>query len=66
MRVLRPAPPADADLNVDAWLIKAIQRPVVVGDCVALDFAELSVRTMEDGRVKTVGLKLPLPSQEAS
>jgi NhaP-type Na+/H+ and K+/H+ antiporter len=50
---------------VDAWLAKVIMRPVVVGDQVALDRAELSVRTMSDGVVKTVGLKLPSPSETA-
>ena len=54
--------PPDADLCVDAWLAKAVMRPVVVGDQVALDCAELSVRTMSDGVVKTIGLKLPAPS----
>jgi cell volume regulation protein A len=57
--------PQDADLRVDAWLAKVIMRPVVVGDQVALDRAELSVRTMSDGVVKTVGLKLPSPSETA-
>ncbi|MDD2879598.1 MAG: potassium/proton antiporter [Rhodoferax sp.] len=51
--------PADADLCVDAWLTNAIMRPVVVGDQVALDRAELSVRTMSDGVVTGIGLKLP-------
>ncbi len=57
--------PLDADLRVDAWLAKAIMRPVVVGDQVALGRAELSVRTMSEGVVKTVGLKLPSPTEPA-
>jgi len=55
-------PPPDADLSVDAWLAKAIMRPVVVGDQAALDGARLSVRAMSDGAVTSVGLKLPSPS----
>ena len=54
--------PPNAHLCVDAWLTHAIKRPVVVGDQVALDRAELSVRTMVDGVVKTIGLKLPPPT----
>jgi cell volume regulation protein A len=57
--------PPDADLRVDAWLAKAIMRPLVVGDQVALDGAELSVRTMSDGVVTSVGLKLPSSSETA-
>jgi cell volume regulation protein A len=55
--------PPDAGLCVDAWLAKAIMRPVVVGDQVALDGAKLSVRTMSGGVVTSVGLKLPSPSE---
>jgi len=54
--------PPDANLCVDDWLAKAIMRPVVVGDQVALDGAKLSVRTMSDGVVTSVGLQLPTPS----
>jgi cell volume regulation protein A len=61
--VYRLRPPPDADLCVDAWLAKAIMRPVVVGDQVALDGAELSVRSMSEGVVTGVGLKLPSPSE---
>jgi potassium/hydrogen antiporter len=57
--------PPDVDLCVDAWLAKAIMRPVVVGDHVSLDQAELSVRTMADGVVTSVGLKLPPPTEAA-
>ncbi|MEZ7847886.1 MAG: potassium/proton antiporter [Polaromonas sp.] len=56
--------PADADLCVDLWLAKLVKRPLVVGDRVALDYAELSVRSMADGEVTTVGLKLPLAAEE--
>ena len=56
--------PPDADLCVDRWLAKAVKRPLVVGDRVPLDYAELSVRSMEDGEVTTVGLKLPLATEE--
>lgn len=57
--------PPDGDLCVDAWLAKAIMRPVVVGDHVALDGAKLSVRTMSEGVVTSVGLQLPSPSEPA-
>lgn len=57
--------PPDADLRVDAWLTKAIMRPVVVGDQVALDGAKLSVRTMSEGVVTSVGLQLPSSSEPA-
>jgi NhaP-type Na+/H+ and K+/H+ antiporter len=36
---------------------------VVVGDQVALDGAKLSVRTMSEGVVTSVGLKLPSSSE---
>jgi potassium/hydrogen antiporter len=58
-----PTPP-DADLNVGAWLTQAIRRPLVVGDHMALGSAELSVRTMSGGAVSTVGLKLPVPTDQ--
>ena len=51
--------PPDASLSVEAWLTKAVRRPLVVGDRVTLDRAELSVRTMSEGVVTSVGLKLP-------
>lgn len=57
--------PPDASLCVEAWLTKAVRRPVVVGDQVPLDCAELSVRAMSDGVVTTIGLKLPSPSESA-
>jgi cell volume regulation protein A len=56
--------PADADLCIDQWLAQVVKRPLVVGDRVALDQAELSVRSMADGEVLTVGLKLPLATEE--
>jgi len=55
--------PPDAELCVDAWLANAIMRPLVVGDQVGLDRAELSVRTMSGDVVTSVGLKLPPPSE---
>jgi len=55
--------PPDAHLCVDDWLAKAIMRPVVVGDQVALDGARLSVRAMSGGVVTSVGLKLPSSSE---
>jgi cell volume regulation protein A len=58
-------PPPDANLCMDAWLAKAVMRPVVVGDQVTLDGAKLSVRTMSGGVVTSVGLKLPSPSEPA-
>jgi cell volume regulation protein A len=56
--------PADAQLPVDLWLAKVLKRPLVVGDRAPLDYAELSVRSMVDGEVTTVGLKLPLAAEE--
>lgn len=56
--------PADAELCVDQWLAKALKRPLVVGDCVALDCAELCVRSMADGQVTRVGFKLPRAAEE--
>jgi cell volume regulation protein A len=56
--------PADAELPVDLWLAKVLKRPLVVGDRAPLDYAELSVRSMVDGEVTTVGLKLPLAAEE--
>jgi cell volume regulation protein A len=56
--------PADAQLPVDLWLAKVLKRPLVVGDRAPLDYAELSVRSMVDGEVTTVGLKLPLAGEE--
>ena len=55
--------PLDADLCVDQWLAKVVKRPLVVGDRVPLDYAELSVRSMVDGEVIVVGLKLPLVTE---
>ena len=58
--------PPDAGMPVDLWLAKVVKRPLVVGDRAPLDYAELSVRSMEEGEVTTVGLKLPLgPEEEA-
>jgi cell volume regulation protein A len=57
-------PPLDDELCVDQWLAKVVKRPLVVGDRVPLDYAELSVRSMVDGEVITVGLKLPLGEEE--
>jgi cell volume regulation protein A len=57
-------PPADAELDAEAWLARQVRRPLVVGDRVPLDHAELCVRIMQDGRVTGVGLKLP-PSPAA-
>ncbi len=57
--------PPDAELEVEAWLTRRIKRPLVVGDRVPLDCAVLSVRSMRDGRVSGVGLKLPQPADEA-
>ena len=50
-------------MSVDLWLAKVVKRPLVVGDRVPLDYAELSVRSMVDGEVTTVGLKLPLVAE---
>lgn len=57
-------PPEGAEMSVEAWLLKAMKRPLVVGDRVMLDHAELSVRSMSEGRVTAVGLKLPPPPAE--
>jgi potassium/hydrogen antiporter len=53
-----PEPP-HAKLSVAAWMSKALKRPPVVGDAVALGSATLAVRSIEDGRITGVGLGLP-------
>jgi NhaP-type Na+/H+ and K+/H+ antiporter len=40
-------------------MAQAFRLPLVVGDHVLLDGAELCVRAMDGPRVRTVGLKLP-------
>ena len=50
--------PKDAHLSLEAWLIKTLRRPVIVGDHVALGQAKFSIRRMRNGKVTTVGLKL--------
>lgn len=53
------AEPEDAHLPLGNWMARSFKRPLVVGDHVMLDGAELSVRSMDGGRVQSVGLKLP-------
>jgi len=53
-----PEPP-EADLPVAVWMVKALKRPPVVGDAVALGVATLAVREMTEGRITAVGLGLP-------
>ncbi|MEK8086274.1 potassium/proton antiporter [Aquabacterium sp. A3] len=51
--------PDDAHLPLGNWMARSFKRPLVVGDHVMLDGAELSVRSMDGGRVQSVGLRLP-------
>lgn len=51
--------PEEAHLSLDVWMARAFRRPLVAGDHVMLDGAELSVRSMDGPRVRVVGLKLP-------
>jgi cell volume regulation protein A len=52
-----PSPP-EPDQAVGAWLALTLHRPPVVGDSVHLGHAELSVRSMDGGRIRQVGIKL--------
>ena len=56
--------PEDAHLPLGAWMSRSFKRPLVVGDHVMLDGAELSVRSMDGGHVRSVGLKLPESDDE--
>ena len=56
-------PPPDAHLTLERWMAAAIRRPLVVGDQVWLDGAELCVRAMDGDKVVSVGLKLPEASE---
>lgn len=50
--------PANSDMTLDAWLTEELHRPPVVGDSVTLGQAELSVRSMEGGTIRRVGIRL--------
>lgn len=54
-----------AHQSVAEWLTQALERPPVEGDHATLGHAELSVRSMEDGAIARVGIRL-LESPEAS
>jgi potassium/hydrogen antiporter len=51
--------PADAHLPVATWMARALRRPPVVGDAVALGAAVLAVREVQQGQITRVGLGLP-------
>lgn len=50
--------PGNSDKMLGDWLTEELHRPPVVGDSVTLGQAELSVRTMDDGRIRRVGIRL--------
>ncbi|MFP5467082.1 MAG: potassium/proton antiporter [Gammaproteobacteria bacterium] len=50
--------PAHSDKTLGAWLTEELHRPPVVGDSVTLGQAELSVRSMEGGLIRRVGIRL--------
>ena len=56
--------PDDAHLPLGNWMARSFKRPLVVGDHVMLDGAELSVRSMDGALVRSVGLKLPESDDE--
>lgn len=50
--------PGEPSQTLGQWLAEELHRPPVVGDSVALGQAELSVRAMEGGRIRRVGIRL--------
>jgi cell volume regulation protein A len=52
-----PSPP-EPEQAVGDWLALTLHRPPVAGDSAHLGHAELSVRTMDGGRIRQVGIKL--------
>jgi len=50
--------PGEPSQTLGQWLTDALHRPPVVGDSVALGQAELSVRAMEGGQIRRVGIRL--------
>lgn len=51
-------PPEPPGLNVGAWFEARLQRPPVVGDAVEHGGARFAVRTMQAGRISTIGLQI--------
>ena len=50
--------PLNSEQTLGHWLKEALHRPPVVGDSAMLGRAELSVRQMDGGQIKRVGIKL--------
>lgn len=50
--------PGEPSQTLGQWLTEELHRPPVVGDSVALGQAELSVRAMEGGQIRRVGIRL--------
>ena len=50
--------PGEPSQTLGHWLTEELHRPPVVGDSVALGQAELSVRAMEGGQIRRVGIRL--------
>lgn len=50
--------PGEPSQTLGHWLTEKLHRPPVVGDSVALGQAELSVRAMEGGQIRRVGIRL--------
>lgn len=50
--------PGDGAQVLGEWLTQELHRPPVVGDSATLGHAELSVRAMENGRIRRVGIRL--------
>jgi len=50
--------PGEPSQTLGQWLTEELHRPPVVGDSVPLGQAELSVRAMEGGQIRRVGIRL--------
>ncbi len=50
--------PGEPSQTLGQWLTEKLHRPPVVGDSVPLGQAELSVRAMEGGQIRRVGIRL--------
>lgn len=50
--------PGEATQTLGEWLTQALNRPPVVGDSASLGHAELSVRSMDSGKIHRVGIRL--------
>lgn len=51
-------PPSEPDLALGAWMSRALGRPPVVGDRLRFGPVTLSVRAMDGGDIREVGLKM--------